>query len=333
MNEVFWERRPVRMVKKICINLIKKDIASVTIVVIAVCLILSLTTEGFTSAYNIDSLVRIISVMSVVGFAQLMTLSIGHFNLALISMAAMSGVFTGALMEVYGVNAWLAIIIGMSIGIFLGCIQGFLIVKTGINPFIITLSLASIIFGTAMVVTRSGIYMHLPDEFRVIGTMNIIGAVPLLLIITIVIALILGLFMYYLPIGRKILAVGANERAAFFSGINTPRIIILTHAMSGLLAGIAGMLEVSRLGSAQLSIGRSWLLISFAAPVLGGTLLSGGKISVAGTILGSVLMNIIVNALVLYNISANWFQLFMGIILLTAFEVDKFRLNLLAQKK
>ncbi|KJS50593.1 MAG: hypothetical protein VR66_02050 [Peptococcaceae bacterium BRH_c23] len=312
--------------------MIKKDIASVTIAVFVISILLTMVTEGFTSAFNLDSLGRTIAITAIVGFSQLMVLSIGQFNLALGSMAGVTGMFTAALMEKYAIPVLLALIIGALIGMILGYIQGLLIVKTGINPFIITLSLASIYLGIATVATKSEMYSNLPAGFRAIGKASVFH-VPILFLITLGVAVILSVFMYRLPIGRQILATGASERAAYFSGIKTSGIILTAHSISGLLAGMAGILQVARLGSAQLSVGQDWMLVSFAAPVLGATILSGGKVSVSGAILGAMLMSIMINGLVLLNINSNWFQAFLGVMLLAAFQVDRLRLSFVMQKK
>ena len=210
------------------------------------------------------------------------------------------------------------------VGLFCGFLQGYLIVKTGINPFIITLSFASLFLGFTIGITKGTIYHALPDAFKAIGKINILK-VPLLFIIAISIGVILYFIMKKSLLGRQLLVIGDNPRAANFSGIRVDRRIIIAHMLSGLLAAIAGILQASRLGVGQSSIGADWMVISFAAPVLGGTLLSGGKVNIIGTLFGAILMSIIVNGLIMVNISQYWFQTFIGIILLIAFEIDRIR--------
>ncbi|NEU30197.1 ABC transporter permease [bacterium LRH843] len=319
------------MTRRLIEKLAKRELAGVILPVIIISLVLNFVTEGFLTPFNLDSLARTVAITSIVGLSQLLTLSIGQFNLALGAMGATTGMLLGFLLEAQGVPVMLAILIGLAAGSILGMVQGILIVKTGINPFIITLALASVFLGIATAATRGQAYFHLPESFNLIGKLYIFN-IPLLLIIAILVAVVVFLIIQRTPLGRQILATGANQRAALFSGINTNTIIITVHTLSGTLAGLAGMLQVARLGSAQLSIGADWLLVSFAAPVLGGTLLSGGKVTVFGTLFGAVLMAIIINGLVLINISSFWFQLFLGIILLAAFEVNRIRLQLLGQK-
>ena len=127
------------------------------------------------------------------------------------------------------------------------------------------------------------------------------------------------------PGGRQLLATGANARTALMSGIATSRMIVIAHVLSGGLAAVAAVMLVARLGSAQPSLGSEWLLPSFAAPVLGGTLLTGGRVLVAGTYLGALLLAVIANGLVLFGVSAYWYQTLLGIVLLAALAVDRGR--------
>jgi ribose transport system permease protein len=140
--------------------------------------------------------------------------------------------------------------------------------------------------------------------------------------------LILGILFNRTVTGRRILATGVNAKAADYAGIDSGSTIRLAHGLSGLLAGLAAVLTISKLGAAQTSIGSTWLLVSFAAPILGGTLLSGGKVSIVGTFLGAALMMIITNALVLFGVSSYWFQAFTGGILLFAFAINKIRITM-----
>ena len=310
----------------------RSDLGGVLAAVIATAVALSLAAPGFATQFNFDSLTRTIAVTTIAGLAQLCVLSIGHFNLALGAMGALGAVSAGALMETFGVPVELAIPAGLLLGAAAGAGEGALIVKTGINPFVITLSLASIYLGGVTAVTQAKFYSHMPQAFNDLGIVTVQG-VPLMFIIALVLAVLLWVVMARTALGRQILASGANVTAAAFAGIPTGRVILVAHSLSGLLAAAAGILLASRLGSAQISIGADWLLVSFAGPVLGGTILSGGKVSVIGTIAGAALMSMITNALVLVGVSYFWFQTFLGVILLGAFAIDRARLAYITQTR
>jgi len=313
------------IVRKTFGNVARSDIAGVVSAVVVFSLFLAVTTAGFATLFNLDSLSRTIAITTIVGFAQLSVLSIGHFNLALGPMGALGAVCAGALMEDFGVPVVLSILAGILLGTLAGAVQGGLIVKTGINPFVITLSLYSVYLGGVTAVTKAKFYSHMPQAFNNIGIVSVLD-VPLLFIVALAIGIVLWILTARTAFGRQLLATGANPAAAQFSGIPTQRVIVTAHAASGCLAAAAGILLASRLGSAQISIGNDWMLVSFAAPVLGGTILSGGKVSVIGTIFGAVLMSLITNALVLTGVSYFWFQSFLGAILLAAFAIDRARL-------
>ena len=184
-----------------------------------------------------------------------------------------------------------------------------------------------------MVAARGQIYQHLPEGFKGIAKQSIIG-IPLIFILSIIIGLILAFIINRTSFGRKLLATGANRKSADFSGIKTSGTITMAHTISGIIAGFAGIFMASRMGSAQTSIGSDWLIVSFAAPVLGGTLLSGGRVSVVGAFFGAILMGIIRNGLFLINVDYTWFfDLFIGLVLLAAFEFDRIRDRIIFKTK
>ena len=221
------------------------------------------------------------------------------------------------------------VVISLSIGLVaataLGAFQGLLVAKSAINPFIITLALLSIYKGLATVITKGDSFQNLPNSFRSINKIKILGTFPLTLIAAITICILALLLFKYLPAGKKLEACGASPRAAVFTGIHLSRTIIIGHALSGLFVGMAAIVQMTKFGAAQLAIGSDWMMPSFVVTVLGGTLLSGGKVSVTGTFFGAILMVVLNNALVLWKVSPFAFQIFIGGILLLAYEIDRIR--------
>jgi ribose transport system permease protein len=313
-------------------KVIQFELTGVLGVVILICLILGFVTHGFFSHYNLESISLTIAIAIIVGLSQLSVLSIGNFNLALGPMGALGGVCTGVLMQIYGVPVLIAILAGLVLGTLAGAFQGYLIIKTGINPFIITLALASIYLGGITALTQAEFYNYMPKVFDNIASATYLG-IPLLLIIAVVFAYILWTVFSHLPIGRQLLSIGASQKASYFSGIPTNNVIIIAHAMSGFCAALAGILLVARLNSASIDIPPDWMLASFAAPVLGGTLISGGKVSITGTIIGAILMTVINNGLLLLGVSTYWYQSFLGAILLGAFALDRVRLAYIVRQR
>lgn len=312
------------MLRKAFQKFLQNELVGIGFTLFVLCASLLIFTKGFFSAYNIDSLARDVAIFTIVGMSQMVTLGVGQFNLAVGAIGGAAGMVCGAMLELLGVPFIVAIIAGLIVGYALGYFQGLLIVKTKINPFIITLALISVYHGINMTITQNVFFRNLPDNFKAIAKASVFR-IPVLVIIVIAIMLIFWFLFNRTVIGRKMLATGVSTRAADYAGINSAKVTMTAHGLSGLLAAAAGILTISKLGAAQTSIGTTWLLISFAAPILGGTLLSGGKVSIAGTFIGATLMTVLTNALVLFGVNFYWFQTFTGSILLLAFAANKLR--------
>lgn len=307
-------------------KLFRADLTSVVLPLVILFIVLMVGSKGFLSAYNIVSVLQSVAIFVLVGLAQMSALSLGQFNLAVGAMGCLTAIMMGLFMQTLGLPVVLAIFLGLIIAMILGAIQGIIIAKSGISPFIITLALLSVYTGIATVITMGNSYNSLPDTIKTISRMQF-GSVPLTFIISFLICVLAYVVLRYTNIGRRLQAVGANSRAAQFSGINVTGTIVMGHTISGLFAGFAAFIQICKFNSAQLAIGSDWMMTSFVVAVLGGTLLSGGKISVLGTLLGSFLMIFINNALGLWRVNTYMFQTIMGIVLLIAFELDRARIS------
>ena len=198
-----------------------------------------------------------------------------------------------------------------AIGAAGGLVNGLLAARTGINGFIVTLATASAFTGVNLGLTKSMPFYSMPLALQDFGNGRI-GAFPFLLIAPLVVSPLLALFLFRLPVGRRLLAVGGNSQAAALSGISPGNAIVLAHCLSGLLAAIGAVLAVAQLGSAQPLIGSDWLLLSFAAPIIGGTALTGGYVSIIGAILAVLVIALIQNGLVLAKVDPYWVQFLLG---------------------
>jgi ribose transport system permease protein len=213
---------------------------------------------------------------------------------------------------------------GLALGSLLGWINGFTIVRTGVNSFIITLASASLFNGGMLILTKAVIFNGLPPTIAEFGRMRWDAVSPLLLVALLIGSALIVLFRLT-ALGREILAAGANARAAELSGVPVGRAIVIAHTLSGLLAASAGLMLLSRLGAAMPSVGQDWLLPSFLAPVLGGALLSGGSVSVVGAMIGALLVTTIRSGLLILQVGNFWLQLFLGVMLLLAVLLDRYR--------
>ena len=312
-------------------KLFRMDLTSVVLPLVILFIVLLIGSKGFLSAYNILSLLQSVAIFVLIGLAQMSALSLGQFNLAVGAMGCLSAIMMGLFMQVLGLPFIVAVILGLGIAMLAGAIQGLIIAKSGISPFIITLALLSVFTGIATVITMGDSYNDLPVIIQNISRMQF-GPVPLTFLISVAICAIAFIVFKYTNIGRRLQAVGANPRAAQFSGINVANTVIMGHTISGLFAGLAAFIQICKFNSAQLAIGSDWMMTSFVVAVLGGTLLSGGKISVVGTLLGSLLMVFIINALGLWRVNTYMFQTIMGLVLLGAYEIDRARLSYIKKR-
>jgi ribose transport system permease protein len=282
--------------------------------------------EGFLTEFNMFTLLRFAAVQITIAFAQMVALSAGEMNLSIGAIGGMVAMFAGGMMEMLGMPPLAAIALGLLLSTILGLINGLLITRTGINSFVITLATSSIFTGIMLIVTRADSYDALPESFLTFSRVRTFGlAISPLVWIMIAAAVSLYLLYTQTALGREILAVGANRRAAQMSGLNLSVIMIKTHVISGLLAGVAGIMSAAMLADAVPVIGTDWLLGSFAAPAIGGTAITGGSVSVLGTVLGGLLIASITNGVLLLNVSNFFVNFFLGIVLLLAVGLDRLR--------
>ena len=281
---------------------------------------------GFLSPFNLFSVGRALAVDIVIGFAQMAALATGGMNLSVGSIGVCAVMTGGYLMQTLALPVPVAILGALGLGAALGWLNGFVIARSGVSAFIITLASANLYSGAMLILTKAVPLNSLPAEVGAFGKAKIAGLVSPLLVIALAIGLLLFVFYRHSVLGRQILAAGANARAAKMSGVPVDRVITISHALSGLLAATAGMMVVAHLGAAMPAVGgEDWLLPSFLGPVLGGTPLSGGAVAVAGTMLGALLVTTIRSGLLVLQIGNYWLQLYLGVILLLAVLVDRYR--------
>ena len=219
----------------------------------------------------------------------------------------------------------IAAILALTIGLLAGVANGAFVAFTGISAFVITLASLSVFKGINLGITEAQPFYKIPDAVKALGNETFLHPLPWLVIPAALVAVLLWYMLFRLPLGRNILAVGGNTHAAELSGISVPKIVIVAHAISGFLAALAGIMLVGRLQLGQPTIGDDWLILSFAAPVIGGAILTGGKVSVAGTFLGVAIVAIITQVLVLFNIDPFLVQVVLGGLILWAVGVNRWR--------
>ncbi|MDR5011228.1 ABC transporter permease [Agrobacterium fabacearum] len=304
------------------------------IVVFAV--IFGVAASGFLSPFNLFTLGRSAAINIMIGLSMMAVIVTGGLNLAVGAIGVSAAMACGYLIEVLGVPWPLALIGGLATGAALGFVNGWTVIRTGLHSFIITLATMSIFFGVMIFLTRAEAYRGLPPIFAAFGKLKLATYFSPLLLVTLATALALSFLYRRTVLGREMLAAGARPEAAELSGIRVDRIFIACHVLSGLLAALAALMLVTRTGAAIPSmagqLGQDWLLPAFLGPVLGGTLLQGGKVSVLGTCLGALLVTMLTSGLLLLQLGEFWVQTFLGLLLLLAVLMDKARRSYLARR-
>jgi ribose transport system permease protein len=291
---------------------------------------------GFTSPFSLFTIGRQIGIDTMIGLAMMAVIVTGGLDLSVGAIGVCAAMVFGWLAQMMGVPLPLAIPLAILFGAFLGFINGYAVVRSGVHSFIITLASMSIFFGIMIFLTKAQAFNELPPEVTQFGKMRLAGKLSVLLVITLVICAGLSVFYRFTTLGRQMLAAGANPRAAELSGIRTGRIITACHMLTGGLAALAGLMLTARTGAAVPSmaghLGQDWLLPAFLAPVLGGTLLSGGRVSVIGTLLGAAFVTIMTSGLLLMRVGEFWILACLGLILLIAVLADRLRQSVLRQR-
>lgn len=301
------------------------------IVLIVACCLLNMVNDAFFSSYNISTLIRTISFTTVVAFGQTLVLLTGGIDLSVAGIAGLSGIVSAWLMVNTGINPFICILLTLAFGFFAGAINGFLVTKVDLVPFIATLATGTVFSGIIYVITKGWPIQDIPEAVFPLGR-GMVGPIPVPFIIMIAIAVILIIALRYFPFGRYIYAIGGNESAARISGIKNHQVKLIVYGLSGLLASLGGVLITCRLGAAQPSVGSSWVMPSVTAAVIGGTSLLGGQGGIVGTIVGAALTGVISNAIVLLGVSSYWENVIIGIVVLIAVTIDRVRISVNGRK-
>jgi ribose transport system permease protein len=282
---------------------------------------LSYLSPAFLTTSNLINVLRQVSTNANLAFGMTLAILIGGIDLSVGPVLALSGTLAAGLIALSGLPVWLAVLIGLACGTLIGCFNGFIISRTGIAPFIVTLATMQIARGMAYVYTGGHPVSCYVDSFNYLGG-GYISRVPLPVIYTAVVFLGMCFLLYRTRFGRYVYALGGNRNAAVYSGININRVQVLVYSIIGFLSAVSGIVLCSRMYSGQPTIGNGFELDAIAAVVLGGTSFSGGTGTLGGTLLGVFVIGILNNGLNLLNINSFWQLVIKGVVILLAVYVD-----------
>lgn len=328
MTEKAATKQENRLWKKIT----KSSVFSILIILIIFIIIMLIASPGFRSISNMLSIVRLFAPIAIAGIGVMMVIITGGIDLSLGSVYGLAGVVCALLMTRLGFSTLPGIMVGCLVAMGFGCVNGLLVVKINLPPFIATLGTMSIARGLCYILTQGYPISGMEDSFYFLGQGAILQ-IPTSIWAMVIVAIIFGIFLTKTVTGRRIYALGGNREATRISGVNTDKLLILVYSLCGMLAGFAGIITASKLGIGQPTSGTSFEMDAISATVIGGTSLTGGAGTVVGTIIGAAIMGILRNALVLLAVDAYWTQLILGFVIVFAVSADMISKSRAAKKK
>ncbi|CAM3316787.1 MULTISPECIES: ribose ABC transporter permease [Brevibacillus] len=284
-------------------------------------IVLSVITTDFLTVSNIFNVLRQISINALIAFGMTFVILTGGIDLSVGSILALSSALTAGLMA-GGMDTTLAVLIGLLAGAAMGAINGVIISKGKVAPFIATLATMTIFRGLTLVYTEGRPITGLNPDFALLGK-GFFLEIPMPVIWMLISFAILYFILRHTTFGRHVYALGSNEEATRLSGISTTKVKVKVYAISGLFAAISGIILTSRLNSAQPTAGTSYELDAIAAVVLGGTSLSGGNGWIVGTLIGAMIIGVLDNGLNLLNVSSFYQSVVKGAVILLAVLLDR----------
>jgi putative xylitol transport system permease protein len=293
------------------------------LVFVLLCVALGFSSEYFMTWRNWMDILRQTSINGILAVGMTYVILTRGIDLSVGSILAFSGLCS-ALVAVQGYGLLAALSAGMFAGAVMGALNGFMVANLSIPPFVATLGMLSVGRGLTFILNDGSPVTDLPEAYLALGTGKL-GPIGMPIVIFAIVALFFWLVLKYTTYGRYVYAVGGNEKSARTSGIGVRKVTFSVYVISGLLAGLAGIVLSARTTSALPQAGVSYELDAIAAVVIGGTSLSGGTGSIVGTLFGALLIGVINNGLNLLGVSSYYQQVAKGLIIVFAVLIDVWR--------
>lgn len=300
----------------------RKYMVYIAFVVVFIFFAVTLHDQGFLTTGNLLNIIRQTAIIAIMAVAMTFVIGAAQIDLSIGSIAALSSL-TCALSIQAGIPIVFSALIGLATGVVIGFINGMLITRLSIPSFLVTLGMMIIISGAAMWITHTAPVPILNDSFNFIFGGGSIGGIPILLFWMLAIAIIGYFILKKAPFGRKTLATGGNENAARFTGININRVKLWVMTSSGAAAALAGMLYAGRMSSGRYTFGEGDEMSVIAAVILGGTSLFGGTATVVGSVIGSLMIGMINNGLIIMGLDVSQQNVVKGLIIILAVAFSK----------
>jgi len=299
----------------------------VLIFLIVLVIFFTLYNPLFLSARNVKNILTEVSIYGIIGIGMTYVILTGGIDLAVGSLLAFGAISGAWAMRAIGGDVYLGWLLAMCVACLIGAAAGFvhgkLITRLRIPAFIVTLGGLTIWRGGALIVNNGASISGFDAAFRWWGRGEVLG-VPVPVVVLALVTLTGYVALRYTRYGRQVYAVGGNPEAARLSGLSVRSVVLSVYVITGFLAGLAGFLLAARLGSAESVAGQGYELRIIASVIIGGTSLFGGLGGVGGTIIGALLIGVLINGLVIMNVSAYWQQVIIGVIIVLAVGFDTY---------
>ena len=307
---------------KLSFNVIWQKYGTFGILIILLIALAILRPNYFFSTSTLTQVLAQSSVNILIALGEFFAILIAGIDLSVGSVVALTGMITAQLM-VAGVNPIAAVLLGILLGAALGFINGFLINVTGLHPFIITLGTQAIFRGVTLIISNSSAVFGFPRSFTTFISKSFFS-IPIVAVIAIAVALILAFMTKKTKVGRNIYALGGNKESAWYSGINVKRHTLVVFIISGICAGIAGVVLLGRVGSAEPAAATGFETYAIAASIIGGTSFFGGKGKIFGVVMGGLIIGVINFGMNILSVSSNLQQVVMGALIIGSVALDTF---------
>lgn len=290
---------------------------------IALFVFLSIASPYFLSATNLAAVVRQTAVINIMALGMTLVIVSGGIDLSVGAILAFAGTI-GTMALAAGMPLGVGLLIGVLCGFAWGFVNGLLTTTLQMPPFIVTLGTLGIVRGLTLIISGGLPVVGMPREFAFLGEGSI-GGVPFVLLVLLACSVVTYFILHSTKLGRYTYAIGSNKDAAIYAGIPVAGYTIAVYAISGMLTGISGMIEASRLMTGQPTAGQGYELQVIAAVVIGGGSLTGGEGSVVGTLIGAFIMGLLSNGSDLLGINPYVQQAIIGAVIIVAVALDEAR--------
>ncbi|HIU34484.1 MAG TPA: ABC transporter permease [Candidatus Pullichristensenella excrementigallinarum] len=289
------------------------------LILIGMLIVCSFAEKTFLSVANLTNILRQISIVTIMAFGETILIIGGQLDLSVGTNAAMSGTFACIVFIATGSLA-LAVLVALVLGCVVGFLNGAIVTKFNAPPFIVTLAMQQVTLGAIFLYTN-GQNVYKIGDFRIIGQGTFLG-IPIPILIMLFIGLITWFLLSKCKFGRYIFAIGGNEKAANASGVNVKKVKLIAYCISGTLAGLAGVVLMSRLNAGLPASGTGYETDALTATIIGGTSFTGGIGSAWGTLIGSCIIGILNNIMNLLGVQAYLQQILKGALIIIAVVID-----------